>query len=64
MKAKLNILAIGLLLMVFAGNILAQPKRPFIYDKLNLSPQQINQIDPSGVIQIRTKRKSNLLLIK
>jgi len=45
MKAKLNILAIGLLLMVFTGNILAQPKRPLIYDKLNLSPQQINQID-------------------
>lgn len=45
MKAKFNLALIGLLIAVFAGSMFAQPRRPYLYDKLNLSDQQITQIE-------------------
>jgi Spy/CpxP family protein refolding chaperone len=45
MKTKINFFAIGLLMLIFAGSIFAQPRRSYLYDKLSLTDQQISQIE-------------------
>lgn len=45
MTAKINFLTILLVMLVFAGSVFAQPRRPYLYDKLNLTDQQISQIE-------------------
>ncbi|MGB9663387.1 MAG: Spy/CpxP family protein refolding chaperone [Ignavibacteria bacterium] len=45
MKPKINLLTIGLLIIVLVGSIFAQPRRSYLYDKLNLTDQQINQLE-------------------
>jgi DNA gyrase/topoisomerase IV subunit A len=45
MKKKLSLIVFAFLMIAFVSSSFSQPKRTYIYDKLNLTEQQITQIE-------------------